>query len=196
MCTSEFVLTDPARRDTYLDGLRRSIPVANRLGCRTLITQVGPELPNIPRAVQHASIVDGLKACVPLLESAGITLVFEPLNLLVNHPGYYLSRSDEAFEIAREVSSPFVKVLYDIYHQQITEGNLIATITANAPLIGHIHAASVPGRHELTHPSEINYPAVFAALKNAGYTGAVGLEYIPVGDPSESLRAVLSSMPL
>lgn len=196
LCTRMIPLTDPAQRKAYLEGLRETLPVAARLGCRTIISQVGAELPHLTRAEQHQSIVDGLRACVPMLEEANATLVIEPLNTLVNHPGYYLTRSDEAFDIVKKVGSPHVKVLFDIYHQQITEGNLIPNLTANPEWIGHIHIAGHPGRHEVLENSEIYYPAVLAALKNAGYTGAVGLEYIPLGDASESVRELLKAIPL
>lgn len=196
MCTKMVSLNDPACRETYLEGLRESIAAARELGCTMLITQVGQTLEGVSREVQHASIVDGLRACVPFLEAAGMTLVFEPLNVLKDHIGYYLAESAEAFQIAREVGSECVKVLYDVYHQQITEGNLIVNIRANADWIGHVHIAGVPGRHEPDETGEVNYPAVLGALKQAGYTGAIGLEYFPLEDPVKSVRRVLESMPL
>ena len=191
MCTSAFCLTDPSRREEYLNGLRASLPVAKRLNCPSLITQVGPELAQFSRELQHQSVVDGLKACVPLLEEAKVTLLIEPLNALVNHRGTYLTRSDEAFAIVREVSSPYVKVLFDIYHQQITEGNLIANLTANVEWIGHIHIAGCPGRHEPFGVNEIHYPSVLSALEAAGYKGYVGLEYFPENDVQDGLYRIL-----
>lgn len=195
LCTRFIPLTEPARREEYMEGLKESIAVARRLGCSTLISQLGNDT-GAPRAQQHASIVEGLKACVPLLAEAEITLVIEPLNTLVNHPGYYLTHSAEGFEIVREVGSPNVRLLFDIYHQQIMEGNLISNLTANTPLIGHIHAAGNPGRHELLGENEIHYPSIFAALKRAGYEKAIGLEYFPLGNPEESLKALFQTMPL
>lgn len=196
MCAKMVPLNEPARREEYVQGLKESIAVAKRLGCRQLITQVGQELSDVPRAAQHESIVEGLKQCAPILEAEGIELLVEPLNTLVNHKGYYLARSDEAFEIIREVNSPMVRVLFDVYHQQITEGNLIDNLTGNLDLITHIHIAGNPGRHEPLKDSEVCYPAVLAALKRAGFTGAVGLEYFPLGDPDESLREIMEKMPL
>lgn len=188
LCTSVFALNDPAMRDAYLRGLADTLAVAGRLGCRTVITQVGQTLARLSRREQAQSILDGLAACVPLLEDAGATLVFEPLNTRFDHPGYFLERSDEAFQIARAVGSPRVKVLFDVYHQQITEGNLIPTLTDNAAWIGHVHIAGHPGRHEPFGANEIHYPAVLAALEAAGYQGAVGLEYFPLLDAVESLK--------
>ena len=196
MCTRFVPLNDPAKRQEYLDGLAETLEAARLLGCQTIISQVGQDQPHLSREEQMQSIIDGLKACVPVLEKAGVTLVIEPLNTRYDHPGYFLARSDEAFAIVREVNSPHVKVLFDIYHQQITEGNLIPNITDNAEWIGHIHMAGHPGRHEPFGRNEIHYPSVLGALKDAGYTGAVGLEYFPQMDAMESLQKLLKEVPL
>ena len=182
-------LVDAARRDELLVALRQAIGVAGRLGARTLIVTTGQELAGESRQVQHDSIVAGLRTAAPICADAGITLVLEPLNVLVDHKGYYLSTSAEGFQILDEVGSPAVKLLYDIYHQQVTEGNLIATITANIGRIGHIHVADVPGRHE-PGTGEINYRNVFQAIEAAGYEGYVGLEYRPLADHAATLATV------
>lgn len=189
-CCTRFVsLVDPSRRAEYLQGLQDSLEVARRLDCRTLISQVGDELVGVPRKLQHASLVEGLQAAAPLLEKAGITLVIEPLNLLVDHPGYYLARSEEAFEIVDEVQSERVRVVFDIYHQQITEGQVTATIVKQIEKIGHFHAAGNPGRHELS-VGELHYPHILEAIGATAYQGFVGLEYWPLKDPQSGLREV------
>ena len=188
MCTTEFRLTDPACRADWLAGLKKSCAAAKELGVRHLITQVGNDT-HAPRAEQHASIVDGLRAGAPICQEAGVTLMIEPLNTKVDHPGHYLTSAEEAFAIIREVDSPFVKVLYDIYHQQISEGDLLPTILKHLPDIAHLHAAGHPGRHELQN-GEINYPYLVKQLDKAGYTGTLGLEYSPLTDPIESLTTV------
>lgn len=192
LCTRFISLVDPQRRRAYIDGLKETIDVALELGCPNIISQVGDELPGVSREEQHKCLVEGLAQCAPLLERAGVTLVFEPLNTLVDHRGYYLYSADEAFLIEREVASPRVKVLYDIYHQQIMDGNLIARIGANIASIGHFHAAGNPGRHEL-EIGEIHYPSVLRAIDAAGYDGYVGLEYMPLHDPAEGLRALAAA---
>jgi hydroxypyruvate isomerase len=131
-----------------------------------------------------------LKHVAPLFEDAGVTLVVEPLNILSNHMGYYLSSSYEAFEICNVVGSPRVKVLYDIYHQQISEGNLIPTIRKYFDLIGHLHVADVPGRHE-PGTGEINYKNVFKAISDLGYDKYVGLEYSPTINTAETVKNVI-----
>ncbi len=188
-CTKFISLVDPATRADYLAGLEESIAAAKRLDCGTLISQVGDCRPGVPRADQHACLVQGLKQAAPLLEAADVTLVIEPLNELVDHPGYFLIRSDEAFEIIDEVGSPRVKVVFDIYHQQISEGHLIHNITTNIDKIGHFHAAGNPGRHELSL-GELHYPSIFEAISETNYDGYVGLEYWPVKNPAEGLREV------
>jgi hydroxypyruvate isomerase len=188
-CTKFISLVDPSARAGYIAGLKESIGAAQRLNCPTLISQVGDFRRGVPREQQHACLVDGLKEAAPMLEAAGVTLVIEPLNELVDHAGYYLVRSDEAFAIIDEVGSPRVKVVFDIYHQQISEGQLIANLTANIDKIAHFHAAGNPGRHELTI-GELHYPSIFKAIQATGFDGYVGLEYWPVGDPLTGLGEV------
>jgi len=186
MCTTEFRMTDPQYRELWLAGLKETCEAAERLGVKHLITQVGPDT-GAPRDLQHAAIVETLKQATPILEKHGVTIMPEPLNTYVNHPGYYLWSAVEGFEIVREVDHPLVKVVYDIYHQQVMEGNIIPNITQNLDCIAHLHSAGHPGRHELQY-GENDYKVIFAAVDKAGYQGACGLEYSPLLDPEESLR--------
>lgn len=190
-CCTKFVsLVDPNCRSEYLDGLGESVEAAQRLGCKTLISQVGDLLQDVPRQGQHASLVEGLKEAAKILNGQGVTLAIEPLNELVDHQGYYLVRSDETFEIIREVGSSDVKVTFDIYHQQISEGNLISNIQSNWEAIAHFHAAGNPGRNELTS-GEIDYPSVLDAIRQTGFQGYIGLEYWPKSDAADGLSEVL-----
>ena len=186
MCTTEFNMTAPEKRSDWLAGLAESCTAARRVGAGRLITQVGADT-GAERAAQHESIVAALKAAVPILEESGVTIMIEPLNTYVNHPGYYLWSAYEAFDIIRKVNHPLVKVVYDIYHQQIMEGNIIPTITKNLDSIAHLHSAGHPGRHELQF-GENDYKVIFAAVDRAGYRGACGLEYSPTMESEESLR--------
>ncbi|MFC5650690.1 hydroxypyruvate isomerase family protein [Paenibacillus solisilvae] len=190
ICTKFVSLVEPSQREKFVTGLRESIAAAKRIGCSALIGQTGQLLEGVPRELQQQSIIEGLKASAPLLEEAGITLVIEPLNTLVDHGGYYLTTSEEAFHIVREVGSPFIKIVFDIYHQQITEGNLLANILPNLDWIGHFHAAGNPGRHELSS-GELHYPRIFAAIEAAGYSGYMGLEYFPKDAPAVGLKQLL-----
>lgn len=186
MCTTEFRMTDPAYRALWLAGLKESCEAAVRVGAKRLITQVGPDT-KAPREQQHAAIVETLKAAAPILEATGVTIMIEPLNTLVNHPGYYLWSAVEGFAIIREVNHPLVKVIYDIYHQQVMEGNIIPNVVNNLDCIAHLHSAGHPGRNELQY-GENDYRVIFAAIDKAGYTGCCGLEYRPLLDPVESIR--------
>jgi hydroxypyruvate isomerase len=186
LCTPFISLSDPARRDDYLAGLGESIGAAKKTGAKIIISQLGNDT-GCRRDFQHRSIVAGLKAAVPLLEESGLTLAIEPLNGRIDHRGTYLESSDEGFEVVREVGSGRVKLLFDIYHQQITEGDIIRRIDANLDRIAHFHAAGTPGRHELDQ-GELNYPAIFEVLDRRGYRGFVGLEYFPSRDAIEGLE--------
>jgi hydroxypyruvate isomerase len=183
-------MVDATRTSSFLEGLTASIEAAHKLAVRTLICTVGQEIPGVPRAEQHGAIVEKLKSAVPVLEEAGIVAVVEPLNILVDHRGYYLSTSAEGLELIDEVGSPNVLLLFDIYHQQITEGNVTQNLTHNIDRIGHVHVADVPGRHE-PGSGELNYTNIFKALEGAGYRGYVGLEYMPSGNPAASLQQTL-----
>lgn len=185
MCTSEFRLTDKSFSDRWLDCLRDSCIAAAKVGTRKLITQVGNDTGE-ERAVQHTNIVSTLTAAKGILEEYGITVMLEPLNVLYNHKGYYLWSAVEAFDIVREVDSPFVKVVYDIYHQQVSEGNIINNIRDNLDLIAHLHCAGHPGRNELQY-GENDYRVIFDAVDKAGYSGFCGLEYNPLLPPLDSL---------
>lgn len=185
LCTRFISLTDPSCREAYMEGLKETITVAKGLDCNLIISQVGADT-KAPREFQQKSIVEGLKACSSILEDAGMTLVIEPLNTRVDHEGYYLSSSDEASEIIKAVGSSSIRMLFDCYHQQISEGDLIRRLGVHMEQIGHIHIAGNPGRHE-PERGEINYSAVLEALKEASYSGYIGFEYFPERDVKETL---------
>lgn len=168
--------------------LAQTIRAAKALGCPGLICFSGNTLAGVPEEQQIETIVAGLRLVAPMAEDAGVNLNLELLNSKVDHAGYFNDASRIGLEIVRRVESPRVKLLYDIYHMQIMEGNLIATITQHIAHIGHFHAAGVPGRHDMDDTQEINYRAVFQAIDRAGYELFVGLEYWPMGDAVESLR--------
>lgn len=184
-------IVDPATHETFLQGVRESVRTAADLGCSRLIVTTGQELEGVERAAQREAIVAALKKAAPIAEDGGVALVLEPLNVLVDHKGYYLSSSYEAYEIVDEVGSPAVKALFDIYHQQVTEGNLIANIQAHIDKIGHFHLADVPGRRE-PGTGEIHYANVFKAIEETRYSGWVGMEFRPSAASAEAVRRTVS----
>jgi hydroxypyruvate isomerase len=179
-------LVDPDTHDQLVRDAKETFAVAQELGCRAVIATTGNERAGIARMEQHAALVAGLRAVAPHAEAAGITVVVEPLNTLVDHAGYFLTGADEGAAIIREVDSRAVRLLFDIYHQQVTEGNLSARLEAYRDLVGHIHVAGVPGRRDPGH-GEINYPFLMDQLRRWPYEGYVGLEYRPLGESRTSV---------
>ncbi len=179
-------------RKQALRSLEEAAKIAHELRCSTLMVMAGSRDANVPRDKQRKDLIEGLKEASEIAEGEEIVLVLEALNILVDHPGYFLSSAKEGFEILREVDSPNVKLLYDIYHMQIMEGNLIQTIEENIDLIGHFHTADVPGRHE-PGTGEINYSNIIKKLDELNYSGYVGLEYVPSMPSEESIRRALSN---
>lgn len=132
--------------------------------------------------------VKGLKRVAGLAEAKGVTLVVELLNSKVNHKDYQADRTPWTVDVCKRVGSPNVKVLYDIYHMQIMEGDLVRTIEENIDYIGHFHTGGNPGRNEIDDTQEINYPCVMKAIAETAYDGYVGHEFVPKRDPMTSLQ--------
>jgi len=198
---SDFVLNSPdgsiggslvkaSDRSIYVKRLKKTASIAHALDCNKLITCTGNFVEGVPRKRQHANIVTTLKKASTIAEKHDLTLVLEPLNTLVDHAGYFLDSPHEAAEIVREVNSPSVMLLFDCYHMQIMNGNLIATIEKNIDIIKHFHSAGVPGRHEL-FMGELSYPNIVKRIDELGYEGYFGLEYFPTMNSEESLKATL-----
>lgn len=168
--------------------VEKSIAYGKDLGCGTFIG-LGGEL-ECKTDSQKSLLIENLKRTAEIAEKAGVTIVLEALNSLYDHKGYYLDSSYVGFEIVKAVESPSIKLLYDCYHMQLMEGNLVNQIRENIGYIGHFHSAGVPGRHEL-HLGETNYPFVIKAAEAAGYDRYFGFEYWPTYDNDQSVRDVL-----
>jgi hydroxypyruvate isomerase len=131
-----------------------------------------------------------LRRLAPAAEDAGLTLALELLNSKVDHPDYQADRTAWGVQVCQGVGSPRVKLLYDIYHMQIMEGDVIRTIRAFHPFIGFYHTAGNPGRNDLDETQELNYAAILKAIKDTGYIGYIAHEFIPKADPVAALRTV------
>ena len=142
-------------------------------------------------AVKLCTMFDTLKIAAEWAETCGVRINLEPLNVTTDHPGNYLRHTRTAAELTRLIGSPNLKVLYDVYHMQLNEGSLCDHIRAYADQFGHIHVADAPGRHE-PGTGEIYYPAVFAALEQAGYRGLIGYELFPKTDTKTAVRAIMA----
>jgi len=132
--------------------------------------------------------VIGLNRVKGIAEQHGVTICLELLNSKVDHKDYQCDHTAWGAAVVQRVGSPHVKLLYDIYHMQIMEGDIIATIQANKAWIGHYHTGGVPGRHEIDDSQELNYPAIMRAVAGTGFAGFVAHEFVPTGDPLTSLR--------
>ncbi|MEK7753621.1 MAG: TIM barrel protein [Acidobacteriota bacterium] len=173
-------LSDAADREGFLRELQYCIAAAEAVQCDRLEVLSGNLLPNLPRAEQMASAVETLRAAVPLLERHRMTAVVEMLNSTQEHPGYFLDTVPDALALIDRVGSPRVRLLFDIYHVQLGEGNIIRKLREHIGHIGQIHFADVPGRHQ-PGTGEINYRNVFKTIYDLGdrYTGFVTAEYEP-----------------
>ncbi|HEX9219983.1 MAG TPA: TIM barrel protein [Gemmatimonadaceae bacterium] len=129
----------------------------------------------------------GLRPLIPVAERYGVTLCMELLNSKIDHPDYQCDHTAWGVVLAKQINSPRFKLLYDIYHMQIMEGDVIRTVSDNIKYIGHFHTGGVPGRHEIDDTQELNYRAVMLAIGEAGFSGYVAQEFVPTKDPRTSL---------
>ncbi len=184
-------LVNPREREEFLRQMGMAIDAAKKVNSPQLVTLTGNELGGMPRSEQMTNAVEALRAAAPMLEKNGITATVEILNTYVDHAGYFLYRVRDGAELIDRVGSPNIKLLFDIYHVQIMEGNLIENIRSNIDRIGHFHIGDVPGRHELG-TGEINYRNVLKAIYNLGdrYRGSAALEYGPLAPVEEDLAAM------
>jgi hydroxypyruvate isomerase len=189
-------MNNPKYQPMCLAKLSEMIDASADFGCPNVITFTGFR-ETIADDEGMRNCIAGFKQVVGHAEQKGVTLCLEHLNSRVNatmkgHPGYQGDHIDYCAEIVRKVGSPRLKLLFDVYHVQIMDGDLIARIRQLGELIGHVHTAGVPGRGELDERQEISYPAVMRALVEAGYTGYTGHEFIPTRDPLEGLRQAVA----
>lgn len=180
-------LADASAREVFLKSLREFIPAMRELECTRLIMQTGDAVPGLSRNEMHANCIETLKRGGEIAAENNIELLIENIDPEEN-PKYFLTLSAEGFEIVRSVGNPHVKFLYDLFHEQIAAGNLIAKLEKNIDLIGLVHVADVPGRHD-PGTGEIFYPNVFRKLGELGYSRYVAMEFMPRGETIPALRA-------
>jgi hydroxypyruvate isomerase len=188
---------DPANHDMCVAKIKESVDACATTGCCPSVITFTGFRNGIADEVGMKNTVAGLKKVIGYCEEKKVNLVLEMLNSRVNkemqgHPDYQGDHMDYCIEIVKQVGSPRMKVLFDVYHVQIMDGDVIARIKQHADYIGHVHTAGVPGRNELDDKQEINYPPIFQALVDARYAGYVGHEFIPTRDPLESLKQAVN----
>jgi hydroxypyruvate isomerase len=183
---------DPAKREAFLTEIRESVDIAKRVGA-TWMTVVPGHVDRRPHIdYQTANVVDMLRRAVAILEPHGLVMVLEPLNTLRNHPGMFLTSTPQAHLVCKAVNSPSCKILFDIYHQQITEGNLIPNINTAWEEIAYFQVGDNPGRNE-PGTGEINYRNVFKHIHGKGFKGVVGMEHGNAQKGKDGERAVIDA---
>jgi hydroxypyruvate isomerase len=171
-----FAGRDAAAWDAVLADIRASVEVAKRVNAKWMTVVPGCYDRGLEWDYQTANCIELLKRCSALLEPEGLVMVLEPLNWFTNHPGVFLHKIPQAYQICRAVGSPSCKILFDIYHQQITEGNLIPNFDMAWEEVAYVQTGDNPGRNE-PGTGEINYRNVFKHLHAKGYDGVVGMEH-------------------
>jgi hydroxypyruvate isomerase len=185
LCEPIAPLTDSTAHERFLEGVKVSLAAAKRLGAPVMIAQAGDEQAGISRAQQHASIVKVLKEAARLIEGSGVILALEPLNDRVDHPGYYLTSTEEGLDIIDEVGRPEIRLLYDIYHAAVM-GETIEVLDGRLDRVVHVHLADAPGRGE-PGSGAMDWSDRLDWLEQRGYAGFVGLEYKPTIGTVEGL---------
>ncbi len=186
---------NPKHTDEVISKLRDGIDLAKSIGCKNVITFTGMRFDGIDKDKAAARCIETWKQVLPHAEKNGVTLVLEHLNSrddshpMKGHPGYFGDDVDFCFDLIRKIGSPNFKLLFDIYHVSVMNGDIIRRIRKNHELIGHYHTAGNPGRGELDDTQEINYPTVLREILKTGYQGYVAQEFIPNwDDPIAALR--------
>jgi hydroxypyruvate isomerase len=183
---------NPAARDAFLAEFKQALTPMQTLGCPTMIILSGNVVSGLSREAQHQSCIEGLKRAAEIIEGKQIDgqrvrLLLECIDPEEN-PHYFLQSAAEAIDIVRAVNHPQVQFLYDLFHEQIAEGNLIEKLDKHIDVIGLIHVADVPGRHQ-PGTGEINYENIYRKLAALNYRHAIAMEFHPIGDPVATLRA-------
>ena len=183
---------DPDLRERFLSDIRSSVEVAKRVHATWMTVVPGRVDQRLEMEYQTVHVVEALKRASEILEPHGLVMVLEPLNWWSNHPGMFLSRTPQAYMICRHVDSPSCKILFDIYHQQISEGNLIPNIDRSWDEIGYFQIGDNPGRKEPT-TGEINYGNLFAHIHERVYTGILGMEHGTALSGKDGEQAVIDA---
>jgi hydroxypyruvate isomerase len=194
---------DSRYHERFLKEIRESIDLAHKLDCQNIDvysdellegkTDVTPKIyparaSSLPYKKKFANLLKAMEKGADLAEKEDVVLQLEALNLF-DHPRYFLSKSETTLEVIRKVNNPHLKMLYDIYHMQISEGNITNTLLENLDNVGHIHVADVPGRHE-PGTGELNYDFILGQLHEARFKGTVGFEYLAEKNDKSALQSI------
>ena len=179
---------DPANHPLLLRELEATLPLARKAGVRNVIAMFGNRGADRTEQQGIDACIDGLRRIAPLAEQSGVTVILEMLNSKVDHAGYDADSTRYGVAVVSQVDSPRVRLLYDIYHMQVMEGDVIRTIRKQHQWFAHYHTAGNPGRNELDTRQELQYPAIIRAIADTGFDGWVAHEFIPTRDAEAGLR--------
>ncbi|AMV29686.1 Hydroxypyruvate isomerase [Gemmata sp. SH-PL17] len=187
-------LNDPKNHNQFVEKIEKGCEVAKKWKCSMMCVVAGDDIKDVPQEKMHENVIEGLKKGAPIAQKHGITLILEPMNIRVDHKGHCLYGSAPTLKIVKEVNSKYVKILWDLYHMHITEGDLCGHLREGfaADMVGYIQLADHPGRNE-PGTGEIHYPRVLKELKALEYTGYVGLECTPLGTEEAAAQAVYAA---
>ena len=181
---------DPASADEAASELLASIQAAREIGATGLVVRAEHEIKNVPRKQQVETLTRMLEMAAPAAQKAHVTLLLEPVNTRIDHPGALLSSTPDTLEIIDSIDRPNVKMLFDIYHQYVTEGTILDSIESHIDRIGHFHLADVPGRGE-PGTGAVDFGGLFRLIGSLGYEGLVGLEFFPSADHADAVSRVI-----
>lgn len=186
-------MVKPEDREGFLADVRQAIVFAQKLEIPQIILMSGDDVPGRTHEEQYASMVESVKRAGDLAAKADLTLIIEPLNSKVDHKGVFLSTCGEGLKLVKEAQNPHVKLLFDIYHEQVQVGNVIRTMREAAPHVAVFHIADNPGRND-PGTGEMNYENIYKAIASLRFKGYVTMEYLPVGDQTASLTRATKNM--
>ena len=185
-------MNDPANHPKFVEEVRAGCEAAAKIGCSMMTIVAGNDQPGMSQADMHEHVITGLKRAAPIAEDQGVMLILEPMNIRVDHEGHCLYGSPDAVRICREVASPMVKINWDLYHMQISEGDLCGRLREGYDQLGYVQLADHPGRHE-PGTGEIHYNRVLKELWDLGYRGGVGTECTPLEDEAAAARRLAAA---
>ncbi|EJC81014.1 hydroxypyruvate isomerase [Rhizobium leguminosarum bv. trifolii WSM2297] len=186
-------LTDAGNRQAWLKGLAESVAAAKRLGAPVLIAQAGDDLPGVPRQEQRRALTETLKSGADILAGSGVRLGVEPLNIRIDHVGYFLDSTREGLDIVDDVARPEIGIVYDIYHSAVMDERTEEVLDGRLDRVFHVHVADHPGRNE-PGSRGIDLAHRLGWIFANGYDGAVGLEYRPIRAGADAVRAAIASL--
>ena len=186
-------MVKPEQRDNFLADVRSAIAFAQKLEIPQIILMSGDEVPGRTHDEQYTCLLESAKRAGDLAAKANLKLIVEPLNSKVNHKDFFLTTCVEGLKLIQQVDNPHVRLLFDIYHEQVQNGNVIRTLREAAPSVAVFHIADNPGRND-PGTGEMNYSNIYKAVRDTGFGGYVTMEYLPLGDQTASLTKAVADM--